>query len=392
MVLPEDFIRNTRAMMGDRRFDRYMAAFDEPVPVSIRLNPQKSRHMTVDGGEPVGWCPEGYYLDRRPAFTFDPLLHAGAYYVQEAASMFVSHVLRQYVDRPVSVLDLCAAPGGKSTATIASLPEGSTLCANEPDRRRCSILEENIAKWGYAGCTVTNRYPRDFRCEGCRYDVVICDVPCSGEGMFRRDAATIGEWSLQNVGKCWRLQRDIVGDAWQCLAPGGLMVYSTCTFNTLENEENILWMLRTFDDARVLPVDTLAEWHITGSLLDGFREPVYRFFPGVTRSEGLFVCVLRKEGFSRSEERVTSLLAPPSSLLENTTVPLDYAQALRYLRGESLTLPADAPLGVVTVSFEGFPLGTVKNIGSRANNQYPKPWRIKTTHIPTDYEAILRHT
>ena len=325
----------------------------------------------TDGAQPVPWCREGYYLPRRPNFTMDPLLHAGCYYVQEAGSMFVSHVLRQYVHQPVTMLDLCAAPGGKSTAAIASLPEGSVLTANEPIRQRANILSENIQKWGYPGCTVTNRYPKDFRKEGRRFDVILCDVPCSGEGMFRRDEATIGEWSMKNVEQCWRLQRDIVSDAWECLNDGGLLIYSTCTFNTKENEENVSWIIGQFG-AQVLPVETQPEWNITGSLLDGFTEPVYRFIPGITRSEGLFMCVMRKP-----------TPAP---------IPLTYPQAIAYLRGEALTLPDDAPRGIVEVSFMGHTLGQVKNIGTRANNLYPKEWRIKTTHIPTDYEAILRHT
>ena len=372
MQLPEDFIRYTREVMGEERFQRYLESFNEETPVSIRLNPRKTQGWTVtDGAQPVPWCREGYYLPRRPNFTMDPLLHAGCYYVQEAGSMFVSHVLRQYVHQPVTMLDLCAAPGGKSTAAIASLPEGSVLTANEPIRQRANILSENIQKWGYPGCTVTNRYPKDFRKEGRRYDVILCDVPCSGEGMFRRDEATIGEWSMKNVEQCWRLQRDIVSDAWECLNDGGLLIYSTCTFNTKENEENVSWIIGQFG-AQVLPVETQPEWNITDSLLDGFTEPVYRFIPGITRSEGLFMCVMRKP-----------TPAP---------IPLTYPQAIAYLRGEALTLPDDTPRGIVEVSFMGHTLGQVKNIGTRANNLYPKEWRIKTTHIPTDYEAILRHT
>ncbi len=372
MQLPEDFIRYTREVMGEERFQRYLESFNEETPVSIRLNPRKTQGWTVtDGAQPVPWCREGYYLPRRPNFTMDPLLHAGCYYVQEAGSMFVSHVLRQHVHQPVTMLDLCAAPGGKSTAAIASLPEGSVLTANEPIRQRANILSENIQKWGYPGCTVTNRYPKDFRKEGRRFDVILCDVPCSGEGMFRRDEATIGEWSMKNVEQCWRLQRDIVSDAWECLNDGGLLIYSTCTFNTKENEENVSWIIGQFG-AQVLPVETQPEWNITGSLLDGFTEPVYRFIPGITRSEGLFVCVMRKP-------------AP-------APVPLTYPQAIAYLRGEALTLPDDTPRGIVEVSFMGHTLGQVKNIGTRANNLYPKEWRIKTTHIPTDYETILRHT
>jgi len=310
--------------------------------------------------------------------------------------MFLDEVLQQHLPtdgRPVAALDLCAAPGGKSTLMLSALPEGSTLCSNEPVRQRASVLRENIAKWGYAGCTVANSYPKDIRKTGQRFDVILCDVPCSGEGMFRKDEATIREWNLKNVEKCWQLQRDIVSNAWECLNDGGLLIYSTCTFNTKENEENIRWILEEFD-AEVLPVDVKPEWHITGSLLPGFTAPVYRFIPGISRGEGLFMCVLRKGGEKSVPPKGKSLTAlePPCLHVSGPLVELTYSQAMAYLRGEALTLPPDTPRGIVEVTFMGHPLGTVKNIGTRANNLYPKEWRIKTTHIPTDYEAILGHT
>ena len=423
MQLPEEFVRYTRELMGEERFERFMQAFDEEPPVSIRLNPLKTKGMTVIGGEPVPWCREGYYLPRRPNFTMDPLLHAGCYYVQEAASMFVSHVLRQHIANRKSsnckCLDLCAAPGGKSTAAISVLSEGSVLYSNEPVRQRASILLENITKWGYPNCIVTNNYPRDYRRSKLKFDVILCDVPCSGEGMFRRDEATIREWSLQNVEKCWRLQRDIVSVAWACLNEGGLLIYSTCTFNTHENEENVRWACEELG-AKVLPVETQPDWNITGSLLPGFNAPVYRFIPGISRGEGLFMAVLRKsEKLEMRSERLevrsekyaytrrstlrshlSPLTPPPSALTSHLSpltshispqVDLTYSQSIAYLRGEALTLPADTPRGIIEVCFQGHPLGTMKNIGTRANNLYPKEWRIRTTHTANDYDAIIRN-
>ena len=412
MQLPQDFIRNTREVMGEERFQQYLKSFDEEVPVSIRLNPLKSQGLTVmEGAERVPWCQNGYYLPRRPQFTMDPLLHAGCYYVQEAASMFLDEVLRQHLLPLTShhALDLCAAPGGKSTLLRSALPEDCVLYSNEPIRNRASILLENVTKWGYANHIVTNNYPKDYRASKFRFDVILCDVPCSGEGMFRRDEATMREWSPQNVEKCWQLQREIVNDAWACLNEGGLFIYSTCTFNIKENEENIRWMLNEFE-AEVLPVEVKPEWHITGSLLKDFNEPVYRFIPGITRSEGLFVAVLRKKGEDRNlpSKQTKSLLRANSEFTpgklrvysgqtqtpseDTPRIELTYPQAIAYLRGEALQLPPDTPRGLVTVCFQGYPLGQAKNIGTRANNLYPKEWRIKTTHIPTDYEAILRHT
>ena len=402
--LPAEFTEYTRQLMGEERFERY-----------LRLNPKKMADSgwMMDDVEQVPWCRNGFYLKQRPNFTFDPLFHAGCYYVQEASSMFLDEVLRQmhnaYVNyqpsaiRPLTALDLCAAPGGKSTLLRSALPADCVLYSNEPIRTRASILLENVTKWGYENHIVTNCYPRDYRQAKMKFDLILCDVPCSGEGMFRKDEATIREWSPQQVEKCWQLQREIISDAWACLNDGGFLIYSTCTFNTKENEENIRWILNEYD-AEVLNVEIKPEWNITGSLLEGFQEPVYRFIPSISRGEGLFVCVIRKQ--MRNEKLEMRNDAPRSSaknisslnhLHSSFLIPhslfkieLSYQEALKFLRGETLTFPSDTPRGIVEVCFEGHPLGTMKNIGTRANNLYPKEWRIKTTHIPTEYEPILK--
>ena len=395
MQLPADFIRQTRLVMGEERLNRFLEALDEESPTSIRMNPSKGS-LTV--GESVPWCPEGYYLEGRPQFTFDPLFHAGCYYVQEAASMFVSHILRQFVKEPVTMLDLCAAPGGKSTAARTVLPEGSLLVSNEPIATRAQILLENITKWGWKDCIVTNNYPRDYRKAKTCFDVILCDVPCSGEGMFRKDPGTISEWSLQNVEKCWRLQREIVADAWECLVPGGLLIYGTCTYNIKENEENVRWIMEEYD-AEMLEVPTDPSWGITGSLLEGFSAPVYRFIPGFTKSEGLFICALRKRGVKNKDcevrnimqkiERLKVISLPTPLSTHTERVDLPYSEALKYLRGEAIVLPPNTPRGLVTVTYKGVALGSAKNIGNRANNLYPKPWRIKTTHLPSEPVEII---
>ena len=341
MKLPEAFISYTREMMGEELFAAFMKGMQQPASVSVRLNPLKigggyiraeqtaegiraeqtaegickeqtaegickeqtaegiCKEQTAEGireeleAEQVPWCRHGYYLQGRPHFTFDPLLHAGCYYVQEAASMFVDEVIRQHVHGPVVALDLCAAPGGKSTALLAALPTGSVLVSNEPMRQRAHILSENLQKWGHADVLVTNNLPSDIRQTGVIFDLILTDVPCSGEGMFRKDAEAIGEWSTQHVLACQRLQRDIVEEAWQCLRPGGLLIYSTCTFNLHEDEENILWAVETLG-AEVLPVATHEDWHVTPSLSDQMKDCVCRFIPGITRGEGLFMAVLQK--------------------------------------------------------------------------------------------------
>ena len=402
--LPEDFVREARLVMGEERYNRFVEALNEEAPTSIRLNPRASQGSQGDRHGvrcyrteclspcEVPWCPEGYYLEGRPQFTFDPLFHAGCYYVQEASSMFITHILRQIVDGPITVLDMCAAPGGKSTAMRSVLPEGCTLVSNEPIPTRAQILLENITKWGWDNCIVTNNYPRDFRKAKAKFDVILCDVPCSGEGMFRKDPNAISEWSLQNVEKCWRLQREIVADAWECLVPGGWLIYSTCTYNTKENEENVRWILENYD-AEIISVPVDPSWGITGSLLEGFDASVYRFIPGFTQGEGLFMAVLRKKGTKGSGSSVPSkglkVLTPDWPEGDFPRVDLSYQEALKYLRGEALVLPEDTPKGFVNICYQGYKLGPAKNLGNRANNLYPKPWRIKTTHLPSEAPLVL---
>ena len=298
MNLPTDFESYTRQLLGDRLYGRLKAGLDaDTAPVSIRLNPFKADGLDVaaavaDGQVP--WCrATGRYLSVRPNFTFDPLMHAGVYYVQEAASMFVDYVVRQLITAPVAMLDLCAAPGGKSTALRAALPEGSLLVSNEPMRTRAQVLSENMQKFGHEDVIVTNNYPRDYRRSGLMFDAILADVPCSGEGMFRKDDGARQEWSVQNVDACWQLQREIVADIWHCLRPGGLLIYSTCTFNAHEDEENVEWIAHELGAEYVeLPVD--GGWNITRAVTG--EAPVYRFMPGVSRTEGLFLAILRKPG------------------------------------------------------------------------------------------------
>ena len=463
MQLPEYFIQYTREMMGEERFSQLLQGLHEDPPTTVRINPLKCYFMPRDYECRVPWCNTGYYLPSRPPFTFDPLLHAGLYYVQEASSMFIHEVLRQHVTEPCIMLDLCAAPGGKSTAARTILPHGSVLVCNEPVRQRAQVLSENIQKFGHRDVIVTNNYPKDFSKVPLEFNVILADVPCSGEGMFRRDENAIGEWSSENVDRCWKLQRTIVSDIWPKLKPGGLLIYSTCTFNTLENEENIQWICNELG-AEVVPVKTRFDWNLTRSLLDGFLMPVYRFIPGITRGEGLFVAVLRKKGeapLKSADREINKVFSSPhkgagvsspwlngefdifpvgdqvralpttplmlqayravskslkvlhagitlgtqrgrdlipdvslalSAAFNKQLFPcaeLTYAQAINYLRGESLTLSPYVPHGFVAVTFHDIPLGFVKNIGTRANNLYPQEWRIKTTHLPDEEPKIL---
>lgn len=312
MHLPTPFTDSTRALLGDEEYEKLSAALQQEPPVSIRINRTKSRPTELESAllNRLPWCADGFYLDRRLTFTFDPLFHAGCYYVQEASSMFVEQVLRRYVaDTPAVMLDLCAAPGGKSTHARTLLPEDSLLVANEVIRNRSQILAENLTKWGHPGVVVTNNDPSDFASLGDFFDVILTDVPCSGEGMFRKDPGAIDEWSLENVEICWQRQRRIIAHIWPCLKPGGILIYSTCTYNTKENEENVQWICDAYG-AQVLPVDLPADWHITGNLLPGTDFPVYRFLPHRTRGEGFFLAALRKPETDESAPRSQTDFSP----------------------------------------------------------------------------------
>ncbi len=416
MNLPVDFEKYTRQLMGEQLYTELLKGLSEDVPVSIRVNPFKCHeHFSIPlKDECVPWCQYGYYLKHRPNFTFDPLFHAGLYYVQEASSMFHEHVIQQLIHEigndDLRVLDLCAAPGGKSIAIRSILPDNCLLYSNEPIRARAQVLMENMLKWGHPNVVVTNNYARDYQRANMRFDIIVADVPCSGEGMFRKDANAIGEWNLQNVEKCRRLQREIITDIWPCLKPGGYLVYSTCTYNAHENEENVNWIAEQLG-ADFVNVHTKEEWKITGSLID--QHPMYRFIPGKTRGEGLFVAVLKKHEDDapnvHAREAMLRImtdeqLVPPNKKKdipnhskalsirlqrnEYPNVDIDYQQAISYLRKEAIVLPSETPRGIVLLTYQQAPIGFAKNIGNRANNLYPMEWRIKSTHIP-EHETIL---
>ena len=300
-MIPDSFIKQMQSMLGDAEARELLNAIDTPSPTSIRLNPKKWKKTDAEewlhqmGAQPVPWCRDSFYLENRPSFTADPRFHAGAYYVQEASSMFVDHIIRQVIpsDVPVCALDLCAAPGGKSTLLLSAMPEGSVLIANEIIRQRCHILAENLTKWGNPNIIVTNNDSADFQALQQCFDLILCDVPCSGEGMFRKDPRSIDEWSLQNVEMCSQRQQTIVSNIWPCLKPGGILIYSTCTYNTQENEENVDWLIRR-TGAEPIAVSTSPEWKIKGNLLKDSNFPCYHFMPHRTCGEGFFVAVLRK--------------------------------------------------------------------------------------------------
>jgi len=291
MHFPDEFINNTRPFLKEE-WEDFTAAFTLAPTTSIRINPGKIIQQDLPF-EHVPWSSYGYYLPERPPFTFDPLFHAGAYYVQEASSMFIEQVFSQYLtEKDIKVLDLCAAPGGKSTH-IASLISGdSLLVSNEVIRSRSKILAENITKAGYPNVIVTNNDPVDFKKFPAFFDVILIDAPCSGEGMFRKDSEAVNEWSLSNVRLCQERQRRIIADVWDALKPEGLLIYSTCTYNRDENEDNVIWMRNEFD-AENLPIDVKPEWGINSAYDEDIH--AYHFFPHKVKGEGFFLSVLKKK-------------------------------------------------------------------------------------------------
>ena len=233
MQLPEQFVERTQALLGNE-YTAFEQALGATTPTSIRVNSKKN---FAPSNEKVEWCDKAFYLPERPLFTADPLLHAGAYYVQEASSMFLSQAVLQHMQNAETVLDLCAAPGGKSTLLRQFLPTDCLLVSNEIVRSRAYVLAENLSKWGHENVFVSNNASEDFVALGAYFDAIVVDAPCSGEGMFRKDKTAIEEWSVANVEMCVKRQREILENIWQCLKPGGTMVYSTCTYNRAENEE-----------------------------------------------------------------------------------------------------------------------------------------------------------
>ncbi|MCB9285436.1 MAG: RNA methyltransferase [Lewinellaceae bacterium] len=439
--LPEHFEAQMQALLG-AEYSAFMAALEQPAPVSIRLHPGKPSHWREADLEPIPWHPYGRYLPERPVFTLDPLFQAGAYYVQEASSMLIAEAVRQLVDlnRPLRALDLCAAPGGKTTLLASLLSEDSLLVANEVIQSRTVPLRHNIAKWGLPNVWACNHDSREFEPLAGYFDLVLVDAPCSGEGLFRKDAAAITEWSLQNVDLCCGRQKRILADAAPLVAPGGILLYSTCTYNHREDTENARWLAKEFG-LEYCSLDLPHEWGIVDTGAG------YQCFPHRVKGEGFFLACFQKPGDSRPADRLKSKLnkkwtpaAGPegwisgekdAAFLQNTrqelrflpaasveeaallssvlyrllpgqafgqlkgkdlipapelalstwlnpeipSVELDQAQALRFMRKE--TLEGISGSGWHLMRHEGLGLGWAKLLPNRVNNYFPTEWRIR---------------
>ncbi len=307
MKLPLAFEAQMRQILGTGYGDFKESLF-EPSPTSIRLNPQKLV-VGLKTEAVVEWCSDGFYLDQRPVFTLDPLFHAGAYYVQEASSMLIEWLYRHIPKsaKPIAVLDLCAAPGGKSTHLLSLIGPDDILVANEIHPQRSIILEENITRWGSPNVLVSRMSPHQLAGQWHElFDVILVDAPCSGEGMFRKDVLSIKEWSVENIERCVNRQQEILRLALNMLAPGGHLIYSTCTYNSKENEEQVQWMASVFPVETNLPLQQQSD----GVQMSQFG---FRCYPHLVKGEGFFCSLLRKTasiGISDSRYQLPYLPKP----------------------------------------------------------------------------------
>ncbi len=301
-MIPTGFIEEMRLALGPEEAERLCRALEEEPTVAVRLNPAKLCDLPPElAGEPVEWHGMSRRLATRPSFTLMPQLHAGAFYVQDPSSMIIARVVSALVAElpgPVRMLDACAAPGGKTTAAIDVLPEGSLMISNEYDSRRASVLAENVQKWGSPHVVVTQGDTAGLGSLKEAFDIVLVDAPCSGEGMMRKDNAAREQWSPGLVRQCSELQREIVDNLWPSLRPGGYMIYATCTFNLEENERRVESIMEEYA-ARSIAVELPQEWGIGSSRVSGVH--ALRFMPHITRGEGLFMSVLRKSGKYEAE-------------------------------------------------------------------------------------------
>lgn len=407
----EVFRKSLANAIGSADADAAIAAMHSAPSVSVRLNPSKpasSPLPILKDSVPVPWSSYGYILAERPVFTLHPLFHAGAYYVQDSSAMFVGWLFRSLLDRfqhrPLRVLDLCAAPGGKTTDLAASLREACgdefVLVSNEVMRQRASVLSDNVAIWGDPNVVVTSVDPKAFASLQGFFDIIVADVPCSGEGMFRKDAKAVEDWSPETVELCSMRQRRILADVWPALRDGGLLVYSTCTFEPSENDLNLEWVASELGGTVIRPenpfgIRTTSCGHLlvpgevpgegqwagasvkaTGTAdsrpfsVSSAMEQLRRFRPlrlGVDKGE------MKGKDFVPSADWALSIAFERGSYPE---AEVDKQTALKFLHRDTISLP-EAPMGYNIVTYRGLPLGFVKNLGTRCNNLHPQSRRIR---------------
>jgi 16S rRNA C967 or C1407 C5-methylase (RsmB/RsmF family)/NOL1/NOP2/fmu family ribosome biogenesis protein len=294
---PKGFISSLAQVPG---FDaqNFIETHQTEAPTSIRINTLKP--ILFKDVQPVPWCANGFYLASRPSFTFDPQFHAGCYYVQEASSMFIDHIFTHIYNKdngPIKVLDLCAAPGGKSTLLNSRLTDDDLLVANEIIKTRVPVLTDNVTRWGRANVVVSNNDPKSFARLTSFFDIIVVDAPCSGSGMFRKDPAAMNEWSEGNITLCQQRQERIMADVYPALKQGGYFIYSTCSYSYEEDEAILDWLCAEFELESIrIPVPE--EWSIVESQSNEHKAWGYRLYPDKVKGEGLFAACLRKKDYS----------------------------------------------------------------------------------------------
>lgn len=343
MPLPDQFLAHLSHAPGFQLAS--FAAVHEaptPAPVSVRCHPRKGKHL-FEGQAAVPWHESGIYLAERPDFTLDPLFHAGAYYVQEASSMSIVQAMNAAfgTERELRVLDLCAAPGGKSTLIASWLDGDGLLVANEVIRNRASVLKENLDRWGYANVVVSNNDPRQFAKLEAFFDAIVVDAPCSGSGMFRKDLDTQQHWSLDAVEHCSLRQKRILEDVWPSLREDGILIYSTCSYSEAENEAQMQSFLEAHD-AEFVPIQELEA--VSGIVRSNLG---YRFYPDQIRGEGFFLAMLRKKTPAERREQKSKLSGKAVSglLADWIAQPNEFAMLESHL---GLTLFPQLQFGHVT--------------------------------------------
>lgn len=323
---------NPFAGIDSSSYESILRSHQNPSPVSIRSNPHKQTDLSVDL-EPVPWCPWGYYLQERPVFTLDPLLHAGGYYVQEASSMFLSQVM-QYIrqnteEGSLKILDLCAAPGGKSTLLASHLSDDDILISNEVIQSRANILVENMTKWGCANTWVISNDPKEIgNALQNTFDVMLVDAPCTGSGLWRKDKEAINEWSAQHVKLCAERQKRILSDSYTALKKDGYLVYATCSFSPEEDEDVVDWLQDNFELENIT-IPVASAWNIIVEQSKKHKATGYHFYPWKLKGEGFYIAVFRKLDGSKE-----ALKQKHKNKIKTKTVNNFSADWNQYLRGD----------------------------------------------------------
>ena len=338
-MLPQELIKSLQNIKGYDETAFVQVHHSGEQVTSVRLNNNKifNKQSSIFNVqlEKVPWSSNGFFLNKRPSFTLDPLFHAGAYYVQEASSMFLEQALQQTVDlsQPLKVLDLCAAPGGKSTLIQSLISNESLLVSNEVIKTRANILTENITKWGAANVIVTNNDPKDFQRLENYFDVIVVDAPCSGSGLFRKDPLAIEEWSENNVQLCSQRQQRILADVFSSLKDGGVLIYSTCSYSTDEDEAIADWL------AEELKVDSCQlnvkeEWNIVETQSAQHNAYGYRFYPDKVKGEGFFIAafIKRQQAISNGQLAKNNTRHPGDKQFEKRKVEKFPAKEIEILR------------------------------------------------------------